>query len=266
MKPKMKVIEPGPTAESYSDFYEKGTLEGASQSWAAPRTFTADELSHLSRLITIGELSSCFAHEVTNPLTLIRGHLRFIMEAMPADHPLRMNVEAVDRASSRIEEMAKRMLDFGKKRVRRPEVCNTADVIADAVRFVQPHFRSNFIDLQVHLVAELPAIDVDRWQIVQAIVNLLQNAGDAMIGRDRRVITIGAESCGSMVQIVICDTGAGITPENLPRIFEPFFTTKGDQGTGLGLYITKQIIEEHRGTVDVRSSDHGTSFVISLPL
>src|SRR5215470_4445659 len=76
----------------------------------------AEELFHFSRLITMGQLSACFAHEASNPLTLIRGHLRFIDESLSADHPLRANLEVIDRASRRIEDMAKHMLDFGKKK------------------------------------------------------------------------------------------------------------------------------------------------------
>jgi signal transduction histidine kinase len=229
-------------------------------------TFTDDELLHFSRLITIGQLSACFAHEVTNPLTLIRGHLRFIEESLAADHPLRMSFDVIDRASRRIEEMAKRMLDFSKKRTRQPESFDIADVISDALRFVQPYFRSYFIDVQVQLDPQLPPITGDRWQLVQAIVNLLQNAGDAMVGVDRRILSINAGVENEQVRIAVSDTGTGILPGNQSKIFEPFFTTKGNQGTGLGLYIAKQVIEEHRGTVDVRTSTRGTSFVISLPL
>src|SRR5213080_287900 len=102
-------------------------------------TFTPEELQHFSRLITIGELSACFAHDVTNPLMLIRGHVRFAQESLPADHPLRVNLEVIDRASRRIEEMAKCMLDFSKKRPPRTEPCDIAELISDALRFIQPY-------------------------------------------------------------------------------------------------------------------------------
>src|ERR1700756_5622193 len=89
--------------------------------------FNPDELLHFSRLITIGELSACFAHEVTNPLMLIRGHVRFVEESLAADHPLRMNFDVIARASHRIEEMARHMLDFSRKRGRRTERCDIAE-------------------------------------------------------------------------------------------------------------------------------------------
>jgi signal transduction histidine kinase len=228
--------------------------------------FTTEELFHLSRLITIGELSSSFAHEVTNPLMLIRGHVRFIEEDLPEDHPLRVNFEVIDRASRRIEEMAKRMLDFSKKRSSRTESCDLADVISDATRFVHPYVQANFIDVQIHVDQQLPRVDADRAQMIQAIVNLLQNAVDAMAETQHRVLSITARVEGGRFRIIVSDTGIGIAPDNLSRIFEPFFTTKGERGTGLGLYITKQVIEDHQGTITVQSSDRGTIFVISLPL
>lgn len=245
-----------------------GMLEniGSDTAGATRTSFSTQELLHFSRLITIGELSACFAHEVTNPLTLIRGHLRFVEESLPQDHPLRINFEVIDRASRRIEEMAKRMLDFSRKRTPRTETCDVAEVISDAIRFAQPYFRTQRIDVQVHLDQKLPAVAVDRWQLVQAIVNLLQNAADSMAELDKRVLSIAARAEGPSMRITISDTGTGIVAGNVPRIFEPFFTTKGERGTGLGLYITKQVIEEHRGTINVHTGDRGTTFVISLPL
>jgi len=243
-----------------------GILVNAGSPAETRTTFTPEELFHLSRLITIGELSSSFAHEVTNPLTLIRGHLRLIDEWLPRDHPLRVDFEVVDRASRRIEEMARRMLDFSKKRERLTEPCDIADVISDATRFVHPYVRANFIDVQVHYDHQLPMVPADRAQMIQAIVNLLQNGVDAMATTENRTLSITARVEDEQFRIIISDTGTGISTGNLARIFEPFFTTKGDRGTGLGLYITKQVIEDHQGTISVQTSDRGTIFVISLPL
>ena len=233
----------------------------------APQTsFSMNELLHFSRLITIAELSACFAHEVTNPLMLIRGHLRFVEESLAEDHPLRVNFEVIDRASLRIEEMAKRMLDFSRKRTPRTEQSGVAELITDALHFVQPYFQTQYIDVQVHLEPGLPLVALDRWQVVQAIVNLLHNAADAMTDQENRVLSITARVEESQMRIAISDSGPGIAPANLPHIFDPFFTTKGERGTGLGLYITKQVVQEHHGDITVHSGDCGTTFVISLPL
>jgi signal transduction histidine kinase len=228
--------------------------------------FNPDELLHFSRLITIGELSACFAHEVTNPLMLIRGHVRFVEESLPPDHPLRINFQVIDRASRRIEEIARRMLDFSKKRTRQNEVCEIDELISDALRFVQPYLRTQTIDIQVQLDQELRAVEVDRWQMVQVIVNLLQNAADAMAETEKRVLSIASKIEGDVIKIAISDTGTGILAEDLQRIFDPFFTTKGEHGTGLGLFIAKQVVEGHKGSITVETGSRGTTFVISLPL
>jgi two-component system, NtrC family, sensor kinase len=239
--------------------------------WPGHERMPNDQLSttdllHLSRLITTGRLSACFAHEVTHPLMLIRGHLRFIEEALGADHPLRVNLEAIDRAERRIEDMAKRMLDFTRKGDPISQYCDAEQVISDALGFIQPYFRSRYINVRVHAEPGLPVVKIDRFQIIQALVNLLQNSAEAMSEMDKRVLTITAKAEGTQMRIAITDTGSGISAEDLPRVFEPFFTTKGERGTGLGLFIVKDVIEQHNGAIDVRTGATGTTFIISLPL
>ena len=228
--------------------------------------FTTDELYHFSRLITLGQHSACFAHEVNNPLMLILGHLRFIDESLSADHPLRVNVDVIERASRRIEEMTKRMLDFSRKKNRCVSRCDVDDLVAEAVRFIEPYRHSYFVKVQVEVEPQLGQISADRAQMVQAIVNVLHNAVDAMSEANERVLLIKAGKDGDRIRIVVSDTGIGIRSGEASKVFEPFFTTKGDRGTGLGLFITKRIIEEHCGTIDIDTAGPGTSFVISLPL
>src|ERR671934_33207 len=124
--------------------FAAGTLINATEQGSTRTNFNPEELLHFSRLITIGELSACFAHEVTNPLMLIRGHVRFVEESLPAEHPLRINFEVIERASRRVEEMAKRMLDFSRKRAHRTEPTDVAELIGDALRFVQPYLKTQY--------------------------------------------------------------------------------------------------------------------------
>ena len=93
-----------------------------------------------------------------------------------------------------------------------------------------------------------------------------KNLPYAMAETNNRVLSISAGRERTQLRIAISDTGPGIPPANIRRLFEPFFTTKGERGTGLGLYMTRQVIEDHRGTINVHTGHHGTSFVISLPL
>jgi len=239
---------------------------GSEETGETKTTFSNEQLRQFSRLITLGQLATCFAQDLMNPLTLIRGHLQFIQETLPGDESVRTNFEVIDRASRRIEEVAKRMQDFGKKRIRRLDCWDVTELITDALRFIQPYIRHPFIDVQQQFDSELRQVKVDRSQVVHAIVNVLQNSVDAMAGSDRRILSISARAMGEQVQIAICDTGPGIPSCNIPEIFEPFFTTKEDRATGLGLYVTKQVIEEHHGTIALETSDRGTNFVINLPI
>jgi signal transduction histidine kinase len=232
----------------------------------AGKTLTADDLAHLSRLITMGELTACFGHEVTNPLMLIRGHLRMIEEQLPEDHPLRPNFEVIDRASRRIEDMARRLLDFSRKRKIRAENCDVSALITEALRFVQPYLQTQNVRVQLNVDPSLPQVSADHWQMIQALVNLFQNAADAMSHAGQRVLTVSAARESGQLKIAVADTGHGIAPGDISRIFDPFFTTKGERGAGLGLYITRRVVEEHRGSITVQTAEGGTTFLLSLPL
>src|SRR5262249_9533765 len=105
-----------------------------------------------------------------------------------------------------------------------------------------------------------------RWRTIQVLVNLLQNAVDAMAESERRMLSLRATMEGSQVRIAISDTGTGILPAILVHIFEPFFTTKGERGNGLGLYISKQLIEDVGGTIEVETENEETIFTVTLPL
>ncbi len=241
-------------------------MKPAMEAPAGKAPLTTEELSHMSRLITIGELTACFAHETTNPLMLIRGHLRMIEENLPEDHPIRTNFEVIDRASRRIEDMAKRLLDFSRKRSTQSERCDVGPLINEALGFVQTYIHAQNVEVQLQIETRMPQVRMDRWRIVQALVNLFQNAADAMSQSEFRTLRVRAECEAGRLRITVTDTGHGILPADMQRVFEPFFTTKGERGTGLGLYVTQRVVEEHGGTLKLQNSDRGATFVISLPL
>ena len=119
-------------------------------------------------------------------------------------------------------------------------------------------------DITVH--PGMPQVAIDRSMMIQAFVNLMQNAADAMVGARRRILSITARWEADEVRIAFADTGKGIPSSDLDYIFAPFFTTKGERGTGLGLYITRKIVEDHQGSISVQTSERGSTFVLSLPL
>jgi|ERR1051326_3378476 two-component system NtrC family sensor kinase len=237
--------------------YRPSTPEGLSEN---------QDLLHVARLLALGEISSCFAHDVMNPLTIIRGNLDFAREALPAGHPARTYLDSIERASFRIEDMARRIRDFSRKRPARLQSLDVPEIVGDAIRFVQPYFEEKHVEVNVSGAPGLPPIRVDRWQFIQALVNVFQNAADAMECSNSRVLEIDMTLVHRKIRIAVRDTGHGISEEVLARIFTPFFSTKGDHGTGLGLYITKKIVEEHHGSIDVQTGSGGTTFVILIPV
>jgi signal transduction histidine kinase len=196
---------------------------------------------------------------------LIRGHLRLLDDRLTPDHPLRSNFDVIERATRRIEELGKRMLDFGRKQPPKIELCDAAELVAEALRFMQPYFNGQQIEVQIQFEADVAKLQVNRWQMVQAFVNLMQNAADAMSQSERRVLTIAVGADGNYLRISISDTGHGIAPSDLPHVFHPFFTTKGERGTGLGLFIVRRVVEEHNGSISVQTNDRGTNFVLVFP-
>ena len=225
-----------------------------------------DEMLHLSRLIAMGQLTACFAHEVNNALSLIQGSLTIAREMLPANHPVLSNLDVIGRSAKQIDEMSKRMLAFGRTRSSRLQVHDVKAIVEEAIQIMQPYLRCNNLTVTVNLPSWLPKVRIERWQIIQALVNLLRNAGDAIGKSNRREICVTVVQAGSSIRIAVCDTGCGIARQNLSKVFTPFFTTKGDRGTGLGLYITKKIVEDHGGSISVDSNSRGTTFTVSLPL
>ncbi len=225
-----------------------------------------EDMLHILRLVTIGQLAASFAHEVNNALSLIDGSVMLAREALPSDHPVQANLAVISRCGKQIDDMSKRMLAFGRTRSAREQTYDIQEVVYEAVELMQPHFRCNNIAVRMEVPSWIPKMRVERWQILQALVNLLRNACDAVAKTSRREVSISVVHERQEIRMAVADTGSGIQPQSLPLIFDPFFTTKGDRGTGLGLYVTRKIIEDHHGTIEVQTGPEGTTFTISLPL
>lgn len=230
-------------------------------------------LRRADRLRSLETIAGGFAHEVRNPLTSIK---TFIQLA-----PSRRNdTEFMDQFGAvvmddlaRIERLIEEILDYARYMKPRfsPESLN--EILTTCLHFMQVKADRLGISVEKQLADDMPTVLIDRQQIKQVILNLAMNALDAM-GKgggltvsSRRVMHLDNSR---WIQLEVADTGCGIPPEDLQHIFDPFFTTKHEStehvGTGLGLSIVHQIIQEHGGTVEVRSTvGEGTTFTITLP-
>jgi len=235
------------------------------------------------KLASLGRLAAGLAHELNNPLNTIAGFVEALQRRSQAetllvskefeDFPrfLRMVQGEVDRAAS----IVRRLLDFARQREPSFTLVDLGRLIPESVSFVD---RQAAMANKRILMEPLPSpvqLKADAQMLQQLLLNLLTNALDAIegAGEVRIAVTPMARGQGSrgqeIVQISVADNGCGIPPENLPKVFDPFFTTKEvGKGTGLGLPICQSIVEQHGGTIEVKSEgiSRGTTVTVKLPL
>ncbi len=230
-----------------------------------------EQLLQSQKLAAVGELSAGIAHEINNPLAIIRQEAEWLLhlgkQESPPD-PAEVNnclteiVQQVDRGRGITENL----LNFARKRQPVVQAVELNRLIEDMVRLVAKEAQHNNIEMVKELLPDLPLINSDAPLLRQVILNLLNNAVQA-IGKNGTVTVITRVADGDQVVVHINDDGCGIAKENLGQIFDPFFTTKPQgKGTGLGLSICHGIIERLGGKIAVASEvGKGTSFTLTLP-
>jgi len=224
----------------------------------------ARDLERAQQLATVGELASGVAHEIRNPLTGVRGALDLALRGLPADGTHRPLLEEAQQQLTRIESATTQLLRFARPPELR-EVAVDANLLVERAMYVvaAPAVAAGLTLTSEASDAAVP-VWVDPELIVQVLVNLMLNAIDAM--EPGGVLTVGAARHGPDVRIGVRDTGAGIPADIRSQIFRPFYTTK-HHGTGLGLPISRQIVERHHGTLRVEDTPGGgATFIVTLPL
>jgi two-component system, NtrC family, sensor kinase len=224
------------------------------------------------RLRSLETIAGGFAHEIRNPLTSIKT----FVQLAPGR---RDDAEFIDRFSEvviedvyRIERLIHEILDYARYREPKFVLEDLNDIVSSCLYFIEVKASTRFITIEKHLAPDLPSAMLDRQQIKQVLLNLLLNGMDAMNDRGGQLSVKTHrlnKADGTWMQIEIGDTGVGISPNNLEHIFDPFYTTKHEsidrEGTGLGLTIVHQIIQEHHGYIEVESTvGAGTTFYINL--
>jgi two-component system NtrC family sensor kinase len=234
---------------------------------------TQAQLVQSAKLAAVGELAAGVAHEINNPLTSIIGFTHLLLEDLPPDHEMRADLETVDREAARARQIVRGLLDFARAGdpVLAPVDLNA--LLEEAMMLVCTRSVLAKISLEKDL-SRLPPMMLDTNQIKQVLVNLLNNAVQAMPNGGRLTVTTRLterevdEVYRQMAAIYVSDTGLGIVSENLGRVFDPFFTTKEvGQGTGLGLSVSYSIVEKHNGQIEVESvPGEGSTFIVLLPV
>jgi two-component system NtrC family sensor kinase len=227
------------------------------------------------KMASIGKLAATVAHEINNPLAGILTYAKLLRKWLDRDgwsaerrDEVRGSLELIECESRRCGEIVRNLLTFSRSSPMNLQWVDLNQVIDRCVRLVQHQTELNSVQLQPQIAEDLPQVQCDAAQIEQLLLALIMNAVDALPHggnlwvRSRMVPEIGA------VQLEVQDDGVGIPESILPNLFEPFFTTKEKgHGVGLGLAISKGIVERHRGRIDVDSKPgQGTRFTITLPV
>jgi two-component system, LuxR family, sensor kinase FixL len=230
------------------------------------------ELARLSRLNELGEMASTLAHELNQPLSAIANYVQGSLRLLKSnDH------KSVSLVQSALEEVAKQSLRAGKiiRHLRQAATHGATEMKSDSLRAVIEEAaalalagsREKGIRSVFSYQAKADKVLVDRIQIQQVLINLIRNAGDAMRQMDRRELTLSTLTIDPQtIAVEVADTGPGIADDVAQQLFAPFVTTKPD-GMGIGLAISKRIIEAHEGKIDVRrNADGGATFRFTLPV
>jgi signal transduction histidine kinase len=221
-----------------------------------------EEIRRSDKLASIGIMASGVAHEIRNPL----GIVKTIAQTIKLNDSLSLSdleginiiIDEVNRANSVIKEI----LDFSKIEKGILKENSIYELIEDVKKIIDNYSKDKNVDI-INLVEENIELRIDVSKMKQVFMNLIFNAIDAMPLGGK--VTIKSEISEKKIAIEITDNGVGIKEENIKNIFDPFFTTR-DVGTGLGLSITHKIVKEHNGSIRVKSkANEGSSFIIELP-
>jgi PAS domain S-box-containing protein len=231
------------------------------------------ELEHMARVTTLSVLTASIAHEVNQPLAGIITNASTSLRMLDRDPPnvagARQTARLLLRDGNRAAEVIGRLRALFSKREYTLESVDLNEAIREVISLSSTELRRNRVTLRPVLANDLPRVDGDRVQLQHVILNLLRNASDAMVGIDDRprTLLIKTESeTANHVRVMVRDTGNGLDPQSLGKLFDAFYTTKIG-GMGIGLSVSRSIVERHNGRLWAEPNDGpGATFVFSIPL
>ncbi len=225
---------------------------------------TQRQLIQSEKLAALGQLSSSLAHEINNPLGIIKNYLLILSEGIRENEPNQKNLKMIKEEVDRIARIVRSLLDFSRPGKEEMALVDLSSILKQTVLLIDKEFLSKRIKIKQELSENLSPVMGDKDQLKQVFLNLLVNSRDFM--PDGGEIVLNTRDTNSSVEIEFSDSGPGIPAENLSRIFEPFFTTKQEgRGTGLGLWICYGIMQRHGGTIQAKSKKKGMSFLLTFP-
>jgi two-component system sensor kinase FixL len=231
-----------------------------------------ERLTHVSRLATVGEMSAGIAHELNQPLTAVANYAQACDRLLGLPEPdipeIRDALQQIAAQAVRAGDIIRRLRALARNDVMKRELTDINRLVSELTDLIQLDAKTHDVQYKLQLATVLPQVDVDRAQVQQVILNLVRNALEALgeTTRTPRHVTVQTQLVDGTVEISVCDTGPGVSPEIAPRLFNPFCTTK-PHGTGLGLAISRSLIKSHQGSLDHRpNTPAGACFAMRLPL
>lgn len=234
------------------------------------------ELAQKERLASLGQASAEFVHDLGNPLTIVWGYVQLLAKKLEQSE--KENGATTNQTSKELNiieqnvrlcrELLTMWQSYGSVEASPHKPISVTQIVREVVKGVSPMAVQNAVQLDCNLADDPCTLLGDSVQITRAIQNVLINALQASAEKKGSSVTVSSERKEFYVDVRIQDTGSGITPAQMAKIFDPYFTTKqGKSGTGLGLYITKKVVEDHNGSIKVDSTPQvGSTFTIRLPL
>jgi two-component system NtrC family sensor kinase len=226
---------------------------------------TTRKMTEMERLAAAGQTAAQFAHEVGTPLNLISGHVQLLETSLPKDSKEASRLQTINTQIERIEQIVREMLDRTRFGASEHTPINLNDLLQKIFDAIEPTLLENKVELITNLAENLPTVSGDANRLQQVFLNLFNNALDAMPTGGRLEISTAIEQ--NKVVVEFADNGVGMSEETRAKIFQPLFTTKErGRGTGLGLVVVKQVLQEHEAGIAVESeAGKGAKFMIYFP-
>ncbi len=251
-----------------------GALQDVTESTVAEEALNRarSELAHVARVTTLSTLTASIAHEVNQPLSGIITNAGTCLRMLDTDPPnvegARETARRTIRDGNRASEVIMRLRALFSKREFTPESLDLNEATREVIALSLSDLQRNRVVLQSDLAEDLPIITGDRTQLQQVILNLLRNGSDAMLGlhdRPRQLLIRTEGEDGDRVRVSVRDAGVGVDAQSMNKLFDAFFTTKSD-GMGIGLSVSRSIIERHHGRLWAEPNDGpGSTFSFSIP-